>query len=150
MAFYAYRCTFDRCTHANFDLPMPMGTAKPTVRCPDGHLARRVYGDVQIAPSALETKGESVRTKIATENDWHKDHPAYRRMRRRGLQPKHVDGAARLEDTVGDQTDITYGHLYGEDGGKPRVQEVLDEHKILVAEGKTGLDTLTGTGGDDE
>lgn len=143
---YEYACTFDSCTFAAFELDMPMGTAKPTIRCPDGHLARRVYEMPQIAPSALEAKGEGVRKKLVTDNSWDRDMPAYYRMRKRGLQPEHVDGSAAVEARVEDQVDITYGHLYEHDGGKERVVEVLDEYKILQAEGKDGLDVLKGDG----
>lgn len=40
-----------------------------------------------------------------------RDRDAYLRLRRDGLQPKHVDGARDLEGTVNSQYDIDLGHV---------------------------------------
>ncbi len=71
----------------------------------------RIGAGVNIAPSALETKGGQVRAINAKEGRWDKDMPAYQRMRWRGMQPKGIDGAADLEDRVGDQFDVKYDRM---------------------------------------
>jgi hypothetical protein len=90
-----------------FELERPIGTAQRMTRCSCGDTARLVIGEgVNIAPSALETKGARVREIDNTEAGWSKDMAAYKRMRDRGMQPQAIDGSARLEDSVGDQLDV--------------------------------------------
>lgn len=59
------------------------------------------YGPViDVAPQTL------------TERRWDRDMPAYARLRRDGLQPRSVDGAADLEQKMNHgQIDIDLGHL---------------------------------------
>lgn len=121
MAVYEYEC-YCGLTEREF----PLGEARPTIRCEHGHLARRHYSMPQIAPSALEHKGAQARTKNMVDREWDKDRPAYKRMRDRGLHPKHIRGSAALEDKVDSDTDITFGHLYGHDDGAQRVREAVE------------------------
>lgn len=46
------------------------------------------------------------------ETGWNKDHAAYRRLRRQGLQPKVLDGCAELENRAVDQFEIETGHIF--------------------------------------
>jgi hypothetical protein len=43
------------------------------------------------------SRGAQVESVNKTERGWQKDMPAYKRMRREGLQPKSIDGAAEVE-----------------------------------------------------
>jgi hypothetical protein len=43
------------------------------------------------------SRGARVESTNKTERNWQKDMPAYKRMRREGLQPKSIDGAAEVE-----------------------------------------------------
>src|SRR5882724_10572789 len=110
MPSYEYRCTKCRTEQ---DVPFEIGEAPRTQPCPRcGQTAHLVIGaGVQIAPSALETKGQNARDLVATEKRWDQDMPAYKRMRNRGLQPRGIDGAALLEDKVDDQRGIDYEKL---------------------------------------
>ena len=47
----------------------------------------------------------------ATERRWSKDMDAYKRLRRDGLQPAHVDGAARIEREATDRSQVETGIL---------------------------------------
>jgi hypothetical protein len=57
-----------------------------------------------------------VAPQTAMERRWEADMPAYARLRADGLQPRHIDGSARLEATMADgQMDIDLGHLLSRD-----------------------------------
>lgn len=53
--------------------------------------------NVRVAPNHTTTGGERAAQINATEARWHKDMPAYKRLRADGLQPKTIEGAANLE-----------------------------------------------------
>jgi len=58
------------------------------------------------------------------------DLPAYKRLRRDGLQPKAVDGSAELEKRVNSQWDINLGR-YVPEKDMPRVREAVEVSKEL-------------------
>lgn len=43
------------------------------------------------------SRGQRVAEINQTERNWNKDMPAYKRLRREGLQPRKIDGAAEVE-----------------------------------------------------
>ncbi len=45
----------------------------------------------------------------AIEKQWDKDGAAYKRMRAQGLQPKDIDGCARLEAKANDTSELQIG-----------------------------------------
>jgi hypothetical protein len=45
------------------------------------------------------------------EAQWHRDMPAYQRLRRNGLQPPQINGSAKLEATANSQLEIEMGDL---------------------------------------
>lgn len=47
----------------------------------------------------------------AREKRWQKDMPAYKRLRQQGLQPKSIDGSARLEAEAETRFEIESGQL---------------------------------------
>lgn len=55
-----------------------------------------------------------------------KDLEAYKRLRHDGLQPRSVDGSAKLETTVESHMDIDYGDRLS--------QERIRENKNLIAD----------------
>jgi hypothetical protein len=63
----------------------------------DGCFACRIAG-VQIS-TAAQGRYDAVKGK-AMDKSWSRDHDAYRRMKRDGVQPRHLDGAARVEATA--------------------------------------------------
>lgn len=133
MPEYVYHCPeCDDETLGEF----PIGQALRSLPC--GNCAANallVIGrGVQIAPSALESKGAKSREDGAREQRWMRDIPAYQRMRAKGLWPKHVDGAAQVEDSVDNQFDIDYGHLASEGVTRERVREGKEQADQIMAE----------------
>lgn len=45
------------------------------------------------------------------EQEWKKDHDAYRRLRKEGYQPHQVDGAGTLESKATDRMEIEMAHV---------------------------------------
>lgn len=95
----------------------------------------RIGVGVNISATALETKGGDVRAVDEREDRWHKDMPAYKRMRHRGMQPPQIDGSASLEEKVGDQFDVNYHGLYEQGVTRERVQEGAEQAAEIMAEG---------------
>lgn len=116
----------------------PIGTAPRLVVCePCGGAALLVIGaGVQIAPSALEGKGANVREIKSKDRALDGDMGAYKRMRKRGLQPERIDGAAHVENTVADGFDIKY---------KERLSKVAPDEKweSVRARAIEGLEAAT-------
>lgn len=140
MVTYTYLC--DRCGERTDD-DRPIGTAIPGIRCPHcaGH-ARQVLGQVHTQPSLREAAGAIVRSQLAAEARMPADRDAYRRMRKRGLQPPTVAGSARLEDRVGDQLDIKHDRFLTagrpQDRLKERLVESYAESAVAAAEAARG------------
>ena len=127
MAAYIYRCA--QCGET-LEHTYPIGTAQRVRVCKTcGGLARQVLGHVNIQPSALD-RSTVLRTQLADERQMPSDHAAYRRMRRRGLQPPTVKGSARLENEVGDQIDIKHRDFLAKGGSKGRLMEVYEEGAV--------------------
>lgn len=131
MPAYSYQCQL--CKDITDEI-LPIGDAPRLIKCKHCHgLARlRIGVGVHIAPSALENKGEKVRSIDQTEAQWGVDMPAYKRMRNAGMQPKNIDGAAVLEDQVGSQADIDYKRLIDEGVTRERIQEGQEQAREII------------------
>lgn len=68
---------------------------------------------INIAPSATPSRagGAHAAAINATERNWDKDMPAYKRLRHTGVQPRSIDGAAQLEARASESFEITSGQL---------------------------------------
>jgi hypothetical protein len=62
----------------------------------EGCFACRVSG-IRMGMNTTTTRGQNVESINKTERNWQKDMPAYKRLRKEGLQPKSIDGAAAIE-----------------------------------------------------
>ncbi len=62
----------------------------------EGCFGCRVAG-ISFGANSTTTKGASVAEINQRAKNWDKDMPAYKRLRKNGLQPKSIDGAAALE-----------------------------------------------------
>ncbi len=104
---YQFRC--GSCLDEQ-DFEFDMGTAPRLVPCDEcgGRMQQVIGAGVNIAPSALESKGAGVRDLASKDGALSADLTAYKRMRNRGLQPQKIDGARTLENEVGDNFDIEY------------------------------------------
>ena len=69
-------------THPSLDVP--------------GCFGCKVSG-VAFGSNSTTTRGAQVAATNQTAKNWDKDMPAYKRLRKNGLQPKNIDGAAALE-----------------------------------------------------
>lgn len=128
MAAYIYRCA--ECGTEDTQ-EFPIGTARRQASCVCGNTMRLVIGaGVQVAPPNAATEAAN-----ATEARWNKDMPAYYRMRKKGLQPSSVDGAAALEDKVGSQMDIAYHKLYEQGVTPERIVEGAEQVSEIMANG---------------
>ncbi len=47
--------------------------------------------------NSTTTRGAAVANTNKTERGWQKDMPAYKRLRKNGLQPRQIDGCAEIE-----------------------------------------------------
>lgn len=137
MAHYAYLC--GSCGSQD-DREFHIGTALRTTRCPEcaGIMRLRIGVGVNVAASALENKGVTIRDADAREKRWDTDIPAYRRMRHKGMQPKGIDGSARLENEVGDQFDIHYQGVQQRTGAsRERLMEGVEQAAEIMDTVKT-------------
>lgn len=59
--------------------------------------------------NSTTTRGKNVEAINSTERNWQKDMPAYKRLRQEGLQPKSIDGAARIESRATEKWQVETG-----------------------------------------
>lgn len=69
---------------------------------------------ISVSAAATPSRDRTAETVSASskERAWDKDMPAYKRLREDGLQPAHIDGSARLEQTANDRIEIEAGRNY--------------------------------------
>lgn len=72
---------------------------------------REHYLSIGISAAATPTRDRSQETVAAIDREkrWEKDMPAYARLRKEGLQPRHVDGSHRMEAGFNDKIEIEAG-----------------------------------------
>lgn len=63
--------------------------------------------------------------------EWVDDMHAYKRLRDQGLQPKRVDGSARLEALASDRFEVEMGHLVGKQSTRRAIEEAIDRGREL-------------------
>lgn len=66
---------------------------------------------IGFAASAMPTRRAEASKVNAKEKRWEADMPAYRRLRKDGLQPQTIDGAARLEAHADTALEVQAGKL---------------------------------------
>jgi hypothetical protein len=76
----------------------------------EGCFGCRVSG-VRMGMNTTTTRGAKVAEVNTTERNWNKDMPAYKRLRANGLQPKKIDGAARVEKRAQEGWQVETGIL---------------------------------------
>ena len=128
------------------ELERPIGEAPNILRCAHcGGTAKQVLGvGLMIGAGALPNKRAGVLVTDKKDAALSDDLDAYKRMRNRGMQPKQIDGASTIENTVSDNFDIEYGKFYGRaktrKEARERIRSGLDEASQVAAE--TGNDWL--------
>jgi hypothetical protein len=88
---------------------------------------------ISISSAALETRSTVAQTERATEA-MHTDVAAYKRLRKDGLQPKSVKGAARLEKSAGSKWEIETGQKLN---GNEKLGAKLDAAQAAISKGET-------------
>mgnify|MGYP003322631300 CR=1 FL=1 len=95
---------------------------------------RKHFGSVHIAASAMPTRGVHDGKAIdwsgskAKERAKEKDMDAYKRLRSEGIQPKGIDGAAKMEREASTTHEITAGTLLqGPKSEKKRKEKALND-----------------------
>ena len=79
---------------------------------------------VSFAPTAMPNRYPAAVQGVATDKQWDKDMPAYKRIRANGVQPKRIDDAAELESRANDQFEIEMATIVP-DNMKSKVKEGL-------------------------
>lgn len=71
---------------------------------------------VTFSASAMPTRSQSKQPLHVdmVEKSWRDDMPAYKRLRRDGLQPRTIEGSAMLEAKACDRVEVESGKLFGE------------------------------------
>ena len=97
-------------------------------------VVRKYFGQVHISASATPTKGMHDGKEIdwagskAKERAKEKDMDAYKRLRSEGIQPKGIDGAAKMEREASTTHEITAGTLLqGPKLEKKRKEKALND-----------------------
>ena len=97
-------------------------------------VVRKYFGDVYIAASATPTRGMHDGKAIdwsgskAKERAKERDMAAYKRLRSEGIQPKSIDGAAKMEREASTSHEIKAGTLLqGPKSEKKRKERALND-----------------------
>jgi hypothetical protein len=85
------------------------------------------YRSISVAASASPTRKVEVTRIDAKEKRWGRDMPAYRRLRREGLQPKQIDGSAVLEQRAETKDEVAAGTVLT-DRQRRQLREVTGDH----------------------
>lgn len=62
---------------------------------------------------------------------WVRDMESYKRLRDQGLQPKRIDGSARLEAKASDRFEIEMGHLVKNTSQRREMELAIDRGREL-------------------
>jgi hypothetical protein len=87
---------------------------------------------VNIDLEKLRTIGALTRS---DPKEWTRDMAAYKRLRDQGLQPKHVDGSAKLEAQASDRFEIEMGHLVEKPSDRRAIEDAIDRGREIQMEG---------------
>lgn len=101
--------------------------------------------DVNVAPSAMPTRHPRSVALTVKENAWSRDMDSYKRLRRDGIQPKGIDGAAHLEGHAESQIEVEMGQVFKGKDEQAKAREGMDMAQQILAEmptaGREGFQT---------
>ena len=131
MPIYVYRCLDCGLSH---DIRHGFNETYNGVCQECAGVVRKYFGQVHISASATPTKGMHDVKEIdwagskAKERAKEKDMDAYKRLRSEGIQPKGIDGAAKMEREASTTHEITAGTLLqGPKSEKKRKEKALND-----------------------
>lgn len=84
-----------------------------------------------VSADAIPTRRPRAAEVNATERRWDVDMPAYKRMRRNGVQPRSIDGCAHLERHASDAIELEMGKVIPFRDLKQRITEGNEASKEL-------------------
>lgn len=125
MPTYRYRCAKDHEFLVWRSIHSENLREYPCDEC--SRIAVNVMASPAIAAEALPNKKHGVIAKNRQEREWDRDMPAYKRLRRDGIQPKGIDGAADLETRCEHPLEFEMGKKLGKEVDIRRAQEVASE-----------------------
>jgi len=82
---------------------------------------------ISIAPSAQPTRHPEAARALVKDPLLDKDREAYRRLRRNGEQPKHVQGSAFFEAKANESCEITTGRIIADPADRKQFAEGFAE-----------------------
>ena len=94
------------------------------------------WSSVSVAPSATPSRNGGAEAVTVNEREarWQKDMPAYKELRRHGLQPRQIDGSAELADRAHDRMEVEMGHVFKTKGQLAAAKEGMAEAQQLKSE----------------
>ena len=106
--------------------------------CPSGchNTYREHLLSINIAPSATPSRrgGQEAKEINERERRWQKDMPAYKEMRKTGLWPTRIDGAAEMQTRARSQWEVETGHLFDSPQESKEALEGLEAARELREE----------------
>src|SRR5688572_16940178 len=97
------------------------------------------WSSVAVAPSATPSRNGGAEA-VATndrESRWQRDMPAYRELRRQGLQPRQIDGCDELSAKATDRFEVEVGHVLKTKEQRDSAKEGMSLAQQMVSEAKT-------------
>jgi hypothetical protein len=93
---------------------------------------------ISVAPSATPSRngGQEAATVNAREARWDKDMPAYKELRRQGLQPRQIDGAHELTGRAKDRMEVEMGHVFKTPGQLAAAKEGMAHAQQIKSDNK--------------
>lgn len=125
MPTYRYRCPKGHDTLVWRSIHAATVYEQPCDHC--GRIAHLHLASPAIAADALPNKHHGIRAANEREKRWAEDMPAYRRLRREGLQPRGIDGAAAAEAQANHPLEMEMGRPLGKARDIQRAQEIASE-----------------------
>ena len=95
----------------------------PEIRCMDcGAVMGRLMGMPYVAPSAVPSRNNLIDLEATRNAEKAKDADmaAYKRLRKDGVQPPSINGAARLEAKAEEKHEVNSGHTFATSTGRKR------------------------------
>ena len=80
---------------------------------------------ISIAPSAMGTRFPDAARARTTDPALEKDRDAYRRLRRDGTQPKHVQGSSHFEKHATEAFEVEMGRIVDDNADRRQLGELI-------------------------
>lgn len=96
------------------------------------------YQTVGVAPSATPSRngGQEAVATNSRESRWQRDMPAYKELRRQGIQPRQIDGAHELTARATDRLEVELGHVLKTKEQRESAKEGMAAAQAMASEAK--------------